>query len=44
MQSDLSKSQLTYFEATDLVLEELIFGRHQVEDVLRPSLTVPVSS
>ena len=40
IQSDLSKSQLTHFEATDLALEELIFGRHRVEDVLRPSLTV----
>ena len=31
-----------FFEATDLALEELIFGR--VEDVLRPSLTMAASS
>ena len=36
--SDLNKSQLNYFEATDLALEELIFGRHRAGDVLRPSL------
>ena len=44
VQSDLSKSQLTYFEARDLALEELLFRRHRVEDVLRPSLTVAASS
>ena len=37
IQSDLSKSQLTYFEATAFALEELIFGRHRAEDVLRHS-------
>ena len=35
IQSDLDKSQLTYFGATDLALEELICGRHRVEEVLR---------
>ena len=43
IQSDLNKGQLTYFEATDLAFEELIFGRDRVEDVLRPSLMVPAS-
>ena len=44
IQSDPNTSQLTYFKATDLTLEELIFGRHRVADVLRPSLMVPASS
>ena len=38
------ESQLTYFEVTDLALEELIFGKLGVEDVLRPSLMVAASS
>ena len=29
IQSDLNRSQVTYVEATDLALEELIFGRHE---------------
>ena len=33
IQSDLNKSQLNYFVATDLALEELIFGRHRAGDV-----------
>ena len=37
IQSDLNKSQLNYFEATDLALQELIFGRHRAGDVLRLS-------
>ena len=44
IQSDLTKSQLTYFEATDLALEDLIFGKHSADDVLRPSLMVVASS
>ena len=34
IQSDVNNSQRTNFEATDLALEEFIFGRHRVEDAL----------
>ena len=36
IQSDLNKSQLAHFEATDSALEELIFGKHSVEAIPRP--------
>ena len=38
IQSYLNKSQTKYFEAADSALEELIFGKHRAEDVLRPFL------
>ena len=44
IQSDLTRSQLSYFEATDLALWALIFWKLRVEDVLRPSLMVAASS